>query len=501
MKQRKYISLIVLGVLLTGALGLPACYKDKGNYQYHQINDITITTVADTFRINQLDTLHIIPVIQAALDTNQGRLKFEWDVYLDPEQAVDTTEPEHASIVVLSTQRNLYKQITLNPEAKGYYNLTLKVTDTVTGVSYYKPLYLYVSSDLQTGWMLAEQYTDHGDISMITPNDSAYHSVFSSANPGLTLSNTVFQVQGYYIYAGGMNATNYVLTSTGGYYLDHNTLKADQSYSQMFYGVAPSVIQPETMANPSYYTGLYTINAGQAYCLNAMYGESAFGLPETAPDNLGVSLAPYMTASYLYGGIFFDQLNFRFLLDNEGSTLITFPSSASAGGPFNMGYVHKQMLTMQPGLGDPLSPNNVYAIFKDLNDDSCFLYTLNPYANTIPIGYQPILNSPGVGSSPAYVFSSSVQQMYYASGNVVYLYDMAAGVSRVAYSFSGGENITTMQLSQSGTSLVVATYTSGTQGGSVYYLPIAPTGDIQGGQYSNKFTGFGKIVNMAYKQG
>lgn len=490
----RYIPLALLLVMMA----LPGCYKDKGNYAYHQINDITITTVADTFHVTRLDTLRITPVIQAALTPDTGRLKYEWDAYLDPSFVVDTTAPESSKIVVLSTQRNLDIQVLLNAESSGPYDLDLKVTDTVTGVGYFKHLFLYVNSTLQNGWMLLEQKSGYSDISMITPNDTVFHGVFSAANPTAALPLSANQLQSFYINSGGMGALNFVLTTNGGYVLDHNTLKILMPYSQFFYG-PPTVVQPGTVANPSYFTSLYTVNAGQVYSMNAMYGATLFGAAYLQADNLGSVIAPWVTGGYVYGGIFFDQANYRFLNDGSTTSLYPFPASASAGGGFDMNNVHKNMLTMQPGIGDPLDPNNVYAVFENINNDSCFLYSLNPYANVVPLWQQPILNSPGVQNSVGFLFSPTVQQMYYSSGSQLYVYDMAANTSRVVYQFASGENITALQLMNN--VIVAATYTGSTQGGSVYYLPVAPTGDIQGNNYSQKFTGFDKIINMVYKQG
>lgn len=486
--------LYITGFLLITAV-LASCYKDKGNYALHAINDITIHTSSDTFRVNKFDTLQINPVILQAKSTDEGHLRFEWSVVLDYNVA-DLTEPARDTILLLSTQRNLNIRINLNAESPGYYYLNYKVTDTVTGVSYYKNMYLYVSTSFQTGWMLLEQKTDHADISFITPQNKVYFNIFSAANPDIILPVSANCLSSVYPNGGSLGDLNFVLYEKGGYLLDKTSLQVKAPYTKMFYG-APSVIAPQDVILPDNFSPVYTFNAGKLYSLNAIYGATLFGAPFVQPDVLGYSLAPYVASGFAYGGIFFDQANYRFLYDGGTTTLSAFPQDNTMA--FDLNNVHKTILAMHAGLGDPGFPDNYYAVFRNLIDDSCFLYSFNTEGDPVAMTTQPILNSPAVQRSVAYLFSNAVKQMYYAADNNLYVYDMAANRSRIIYTFAGGENVTDMKLS--GSTIILATYNGSAGGGSVYFLPLSQTGDIQGNTYTQKMTGFDKIVNMAYKLG
>src|SRR3954466_7232139 len=117
--MKRLIYLFVALAVLNG------CYKDKGNYDYKPINDITATFSADTFRINRLDTLHIIPKLSGA-DTN--RLVFEWRVA----GVEDPAEPLGiGKIVTLSRDRQFKEQIEL-PAGSGYFLFDFVAIDTVT---------------------------------------------------------------------------------------------------------------------------------------------------------------------------------------------------------------------------------------------------------------------------------------------------------------------------------------------------------------------------------
>lgn len=486
----KYIIYFLLAVFF-----LSACYKDKGNYDYHTINDITATTAKDTFRIGQFDTLRIYPAIAGA-DTN--RLTFEWRVYpvTDPSDPLDP-----GRIEVISRSRNFNQAITLRPAAN-YYNLDFVVKDTVTGVSYFKRLYVQVTTAFQTGWMLLEQKQGNADISFISPDYIAYHGVYAAVNPGNPLPASVRNLVSINTMSL-IGTLNMVYFDGGGYTLDNTSLQVLADYTRLFYE-PPAVVQPYNMIKPSFYSyGPYALCGGKVYALNGLFASKLFGTAFTQPDNQGYTAAPFAAGGSSFGAIFFDQAHHRFLYDGGGTStsLKTFPQNAAMA--YDLNKVQKKMLTMKAGLGLDFLPTNWYAVFKNETNDSCFLYTLNANGNftTTPVAaaMQPILNSPDVFRSPDYLFSSTIRQMYYAADNRLYVYDMAANQSRIVYRFPAGEQITALRLMNG--VITLATWNGQPGGGAVYYLPVAATGDISGNAYTQKLTGFEKIIAVAYKVG
>jgi len=491
--MQKHINTILL--LLAAAFLITGCYKDKGNYIYHPINDITTQSTTDTFRVTRLDTLKITPVITGA---NTDRVRYEWRVFPVP----DPAEPMGiGKILVLSRERNINEKILL-PAGPQYYFFDLVVTDTVTGVSYFKHFHLQVTTEFQTGWMLLEQTAANDDISFITPENKVFHNVYSLANPSKPLPQSTTRLISINTQslAGTLTLAFY---GSEGYTLDNTSLEVVGQYSGLFFA-PPSPIQPQNMIKPSIFSfGPYTFSAGKIYALNGIYASTLFGASFTQPDNLGYTVAPYVAGGLSFGGIFFDQAHYRFIYDG-GSTstkLNLFPTNT--GMAFDLNNVHKTMLTMKAGMGWDLWPDNWYAVFKNEGDDSCFLYTVNANgdfaASPVAQARQAILNSPDVQRSPDYLFSSTVKQMYYAADNKLYVYDMAANQSRIVYQFAAGENITALQM-QNGV-ITLATYNGNPGGGSVYYLPLSSTGDISGNNYTQKMTGFEKIIGLTFKVG
>jgi len=484
------ISMLVVSTLLT------SCYKDKGNYAYHSINDVMAVTSADTFKVMRLDTLKIDPQIKGL---DPGRLRFEWRV--DP--VADPAEPLGiGKLVVLSRQRTMNEQITLDA-GSNYYNLDLVMIDTVTGVSYFKHMKLQVTTAFQTGWMMiAQNGGGKTDIDFITPGNQVYYNIYSAANPDQPLPSSSFKLISLNN-VGILGSLTLVFFDNEGYTLDNTTFEVRGKYSSLFFS-PPAVIAPKNMYKPSIFQfGPYTFSGGKIYQLNGIYASTLFGAAYTQPDGLGYDAAPYAAGGLSYGGIFFDQLNHRFIYDGGGTStsLKVFP--AATGMAFDLNNVKKKMLTMKAGMGWDLWPDNWYAVFKNEGDDSCFLYTVNANGNmtTTPVaaGMQPILNSPDVARSPDYLFSNTVKQMYYAADNKLYVYDMAANQSRVVYQFPSGEMITALQMQNN--TITVATYNGDAGGGTVYDLPISSTGDISGNTYTRKNDGFEKIITLTFKVG
>ena len=141
MKYNAY--LLVFCMLL-----LSSCFKDKGNYDYTDINDITIGDkgfAADTIynvRAN-VDRLTITPELNFSLDPEEkGSYKYEW--------VAVGTQKYPGERFVLGNERNLDCIITLPAEA---FTLYLKITDQNTNVVFSKSVELNVSTSYTKGWI------------------------------------------------------------------------------------------------------------------------------------------------------------------------------------------------------------------------------------------------------------------------------------------------------------------------------------------------------------
>ena len=128
--MRQTVNIICCAAMLWS---LAACYEDKGNYDYTELNEISVVspTAGTYFAIDRYDILHIEPQLaftQGTMDDSQ--LDFLWEMYLD-----DWANTE-SKAVVLGRERILDAMIS-RPESTTDYALVLTVTEKqpdVTGV-------------------------------------------------------------------------------------------------------------------------------------------------------------------------------------------------------------------------------------------------------------------------------------------------------------------------------------------------------------------------------
>ena len=156
---------LFLGIVLT----LAACYEDKGNYDYSELNDITIDLGNTQFTAAEGETISITPLLTFALDSNEANLSYEWN--LDGR--------------VISTERNLSWVVdTTSSQSRCYY----RVLDNATGVTYlaYTSFQLTDKYDNQ-GWMILSEKDGSASFSYIRETSSGasydeYQDVFAQMN-------------------------------------------------------------------------------------------------------------------------------------------------------------------------------------------------------------------------------------------------------------------------------------------------------------------------------
>ena len=108
---------------------LVGCYDDKGNYDYHDFNEVTIGNRGfDTAYLltSYVDTLRISPELEFKLEENK-HLTYEW---VARSNAVGFVE------YPISNDRNLVYPMSLSA---GEYTLFFKVKDTLNTMEYSMP--------------------------------------------------------------------------------------------------------------------------------------------------------------------------------------------------------------------------------------------------------------------------------------------------------------------------------------------------------------------------
>lgn len=129
--------------------GLWSCFDDKGNYDYHEINELTVKEYGDsTYYVLYLaDTLRVEPKLEGTLDpdASDGRYEFRWIVKDNNDLSKENWGTE------IARTRKLEYPIDLKP---GTYTLYLKIRDKETGLLFSTYSSIVVSTTLTRGLLV-----------------------------------------------------------------------------------------------------------------------------------------------------------------------------------------------------------------------------------------------------------------------------------------------------------------------------------------------------------
>ena len=149
-----------IGLLVLLAVGLcMGCYDDKGNYDYHDFNEITINNRGfDTTYLltSYVDTLRISPELKFKLGESE-HLTFEWVARFN---GIEFTE------YPIGKERDLVYPMSL---PSGTYTLFFKVKDTLNTMEYWNVTAFQVQDLLTSGWVvLGENSNGEACLDMVT---------------------------------------------------------------------------------------------------------------------------------------------------------------------------------------------------------------------------------------------------------------------------------------------------------------------------------------------
>lgn len=263
----------VLFALWLVAVLLCACYEDKGNYDYREIDEIKLSfpgnigTEDNIKYVRKLgEMLSIHPEVTCL---NKENLTYRWERY------TDRTEVE-----ILKNTQNLDLELEYGEGAalawkSGGYSLRYTVKDTVSGQTTQKLIHLTVRSITPVG-----VYVLHGDASetdMGTIEDDNFvdgltdgivtPDYYSSRNEGQKLEGEGCGCCWFY---GDGNPGMFVFTNRDGKYINTTSFHNDMDYEALFEGDVPTADLRRLTAESSGMVYVYADD--NVYTIDVMYG-------------------------------------------------------------------------------------------------------------------------------------------------------------------------------------------------------------------------------------
>ncbi len=429
---------------------LPSCYKDEGNYDYTDVEELEIDTTGmnandqNYFGVYVGDTLVITPAVDYSDSDN---LTFEWllfDYPYETETVGNTTE--YPAPDTIATTLNLNWIIDVDP---GWYRYYLKVTDNTTGqTDYIKPAYYnYLNVQSEGSFyalMLLEEFDGKTDLGVYyTPlalifsgstNANYYSEKYGEMLEGSpTLLN--YCSEGYY----------YAFTDQTGVRLDENDFITMASYDNLFY-TTPGVNDAQAYEYESNQELL--LNNGKLHVINNNLSNDSKFSDEIAGD---YDAFPYLTLydSSSDGALctVYDKNSNSFLKYYYKGSSLTSYGTASADA-----YVDPNNLPNDPMAIMTYDYTKTCAIVKD--DDGvvkAFLYDFfaDDETDLSANGSRSVIDlsgCEGIEDATMFYCGYSGTAFHYVTSDAIYAFSITSGDtnSTKVYDIPSGEEVTSI---------------------------------------------------------
>ncbi len=192
---------IYIGLLLVFVFA--SCYKDKGDYDYHEINEVKISGLEEQYEINRWDTLIINSVKVENSLTDDADLEYAW--YLDYKKIGDAKDLNY----IIS-------------DKAGVYQARFEVLEPVAdSVRFFYDFKVVVRTQYAQGLMLLSDNDGIPELSFMStldnPNKDIAHDIFNVEN-NQVLAGTPLSIEQPDIW--GYGGTVWVHTSVASHQLD-----------------------------------------------------------------------------------------------------------------------------------------------------------------------------------------------------------------------------------------------------------------------------------------
>ncbi|MBO9561132.1 MAG: hypothetical protein J7621_00100 [Niastella sp.] len=506
----------IVALMATGSLLLTACHKDKGNYDYTELQDMYVNTASTgrAFIVKQFDTLKLKSNL--VYNGDRSKLKYSWSAYFMVPNVNDNLAD------TLSTSEDLAVPI---PYLPSKYYLEFTATDSTTGRRAAVRYEMTVES-IGAGLLVLYEKDGKVDCDLIktklleglTPADEVVRNLYSLANPTVPLTGDALAIGAF-----NLSDVQYIslYTSNNGVAVSPADMVISKNFKDLFF-LAPNTVKPQGYTAPlGFLTNDYEFSAGFEFLVNdgqlysnmvifAFGSESAFSLLAPATGNYKISPYP------IFGGariVVYDELSRGFLQGSPlGTTLSPYVSSTQGSPPFNFSNIGKDLIYLSYAFGGTYV---CYGVFKNPVDNGARYVYMMDFLTSTARAVMDVSSLPNIAQARLFAFGVRGPLIYYAAGNKVYqiVFDPATGTASQgidAWPFiPANEEITCIKMcphpgrnvSESALDkyLMVGTYNNSTGMGKVYMLQANITSGTLQAQPAAVYEQFGKVKDIAFK--
>ncbi len=521
----RYIYNLLLLCMTTVFAG---CYDDLGNYDYKDLNEVTINGIkGEGFYevIAHLDTLRIVPELESSLDGEKD-YTYEWKFI--PQGADKNVVGDTVNYVVAET-RDLNWPVVGDA---GEYRCFYTVTDQETGIRFTQKFFMKISTLTSEGWMVLCDQNGEARLDMIVNaaenDDKIARDIWSESTYKVGRPNKV--MFNYYMAA----PPSILTTENGSWKMDEKDLHVgDDNNLKWSFGSTPEKVRilasgvslyswdelPDL--NEGTYCDLYWVvvdDKGDVYTNKVNEVGALFEFPVNKINGQPFEAAPFVGTAIdtrLWVGchsiMLYDQTNQRFVelkaTGGGGLSVMNFKTSPL----FEAEQPGKKMVFMQMTRVD----GDTYAILQDEAGDY-FYYGINlgRMGENTQFAYGK-LDVPQSNDIKGFAFHASLKWLFYYTEHEIYKVDILnpAVEPKLVKSFDN-ENIAVVKMNA-----LAKKYDAPWQESRSYQLLVGTVvegedidecGILRNYDFENQWnrepilvkehTGLGNIIDVVYKE-
>lgn len=521
-----------------------ACFEDKGNYDYVELDEITIEGIPSTLEVlSYVENITISPKITSAsegeITADNPNYTFQYKLGY---KGMGALGENYETWVDVTPESGFNLDIPANYSASTYvcwFTITDKRTNVVTSYTFD----IIISSTTSEGWLVLcnEGEEERVRLDMISRLSSTRTEPIYDVAKGLPTLHHATSM-GFLPQMANPGDQISVFSEEGAYMLDAETL---ESNDLMEFNLNKFALDPgETMIKEVHFPAStynwqvkyhFAFSDGNVYLEDATSGGSAYGFPLntlTAGSGAEFKVAPYVGFSWVrpwateYGAnaLLYDVDNQRFLgfvgsvgfgaevpqqlsviPDPEENRLFSFSTG-------------KDLVYME---GTRRSNGLVYAILED-DAGNRSICGINMGGNGfIQEMYIENVTAPDFSQAKYFAFHSQFPLMFYATDGKVYLYNLGTKTSKELFNveLKASEKVTCMKFNlyrntdyaslvdqseefmNQQYNLIVASYDTsaeGTDGGKVAFYAVDGVNDNV--SKIEEYTGFAEVVDVVYRE-
>jgi hypothetical protein len=527
-KKRSYtrslISRIVrLGLLLGVLTTQSSCFKDLGNYDYKELDEVVIDTtnmgMLSHYSLSRYENLTLEPEVYF----NGTRVTEASDVPLDYYWTIGINGTGAGIVYRLDTLATTIKLDAPIVQPAGSWTLMLVAKNRETEVETYLKFTVSIEESITDGWMILYERGGNTDIGLIANNrikkgyaegtEKLFLDAYLSSN-GERLSGKPVSFKHSIGGIGFAKGGDIIVASEHDAAVVNLTFTKLYDFEELFWtkpgggknltfwkaGGSGGSAGGEVIINNNkvhrYVGGNRDLNKYQdAY--TGTYGELAAWVPD------------YLIS---FDALVYDQTNTRFLgVATSGVKLDKFPTQA-ANAPFDINNTGMQMVASDFGYS-----NYEYSLMKNGSTYALLvsdLYTTNISSTNIAKGYYDMSTCPNIANTTSVSAGTLGQVFYYTAGDGVYLYRPGSGnAATKVWEAPAGETVTCVRVQKFYYTLLVvtgmllnnnqivyvSTWNESTQTGTVHQMVMNATNGSIDASTDRSYTGFGKVKDMAWK--